>query len=245
MQTRSPRHGGAGPRGRAHVCSTSPLATSRSVPAASTTRRRPSGASPAAVPLTSPTVTSPPAQRVAALELGQERREPRRAPGVVARLEPLEELDEQRAAVVRDAGERAERGRLGARVCGQLVGRLVDVDADPADDGVAAAVEQDACDLSALDEDVVRPLQPCLERGSAPRRPRRPRARRRARAARPPRPAAGAAGRTRGAPCRARPPTRARAGRAPRPGGPPLRRRPRGASAGTRSCVVSTRLSWR
>ena len=56
------RHGTEAPGHAAvtHVCSTSPLATSRSVPAASTTRRRPSGASPAAVPLTSPTVTGRP-----------------------------------------------------------------------------------------------------------------------------------------------------------------------------------------
>ena len=159
------------------------------------------------------------------LELGEDRGEERRA------LDLAAELD-------------ADRGRRLRGVGRQLVGGLVDVHADAEHDAAGACLGQDADELPARDDDVVRVAGASRRfrsrRAARGRPPRRPRARARARAASAP---AGEAGRTSGSSGPACPPSRGRAARGPGSGGRSrpsfLPGRPR------RSAAASTRRSRR
>ena len=82
----------------------------------------------------------------------------RRAPEVVGPLERDEQIGEERRPLAADAVDRVERGGGDRRVGGQLVLRLVDVQADPEDDGVVRGLGEDAGHLAPVDQDVVRPL---------------------------------------------------------------------------------------
>ena len=69
--------------------------------------------------------------------------EPARRPGVVVALEPGEQVGEKRRPVALDAVDRAQRGRRDTRVRGQLLARLVDVQADPENDDPVPRLGED------------------------------------------------------------------------------------------------------
>src|SRR5919109_2924922 len=79
-------------------------------------------------------------------------------PAVVGVLEPGEDRGEELGTVDRLAELDVQRRRLPLHARGQLVRRLVCVDADPEDDTTVTRLGQDPSHLLSLDEHVVREL---------------------------------------------------------------------------------------
>ena len=98
------------------------------------------------------------AQEVARADAVEDRVEPARRPRAVVRLQPDEDVGEQRCSVALDAVDRAKRSRRDAHIAGQLLARLVHVQPDPENDDPVPRLGEDARDLAPVDHHVVRPF---------------------------------------------------------------------------------------
>src|SRR6185436_4000740 len=98
------------------------------------------------------------AQEVTRAEAVVDTVEPTLDPGVIVALESLQDRDKERSAFALDPVDRVEAPHRDPRALRKLVALLVDVHADPDDDGSVGSLGEDARYLAAVEHDVVRPL---------------------------------------------------------------------------------------